>query len=242
MLPVIKAPTFSLKLPSNNQKVVYRPFQVKEEKILLIAQKSEDNEDQIRAIKQILTNCVIEPEDFNPDNVASFDIEYLFLKLRAKSVGETVKIKVLPQEREGLPPMDAEINIDELEPYFDPSHTNMIELDKNTKLKMKYPTLGELLNIQGGETDETALFTILRDSIDTIYMGEEVYESKDQTKEELDDFMDSFTSKQFAELQKFFQTLPTIKTEIEYKWVNPEDSKDVYTETVTVQGLTSFLS
>ena len=241
-LPRINTPTFSLELPSNKQKIIYRPFQVKEEKILLIAQKSDKVDDQIRAIKQIIKNCILEPEDFDVDSIASFDLEYIFLKLRAKSVGEIVKIKIIPQEREGLPPMPAEVNIDELSPYFDPDHTDMVTIDEKTQLKMKYPTVQDILQLDSKGDQERILFGILRDSIDVIYSDGEVYEAKDYSSTELDEFLDSFSSKQFEKVQKFFATLPKIRKEIVYTWTNPEDEKDTHTETVVLQGLMSFLS
>jgi hypothetical protein len=242
MLPKINAPTFSLKLPSNNQKIVYRPFQVKEEKILLIAQKSDNSEDQFRAIKQILKNCVIEPETFDPEEIASFDMEYLFLKLRAKSVGEIVTVNILPQDREDLPAMETTINIDELEPTFDKDHTDIIELSDSIRIKMKYPTVSDLSKIDSTNQQENILFDILRDCMEIIYVDGEAYQTKDHSKKELDEFIESFTSNQFANLQNFFTTLPKIKKDIVYKWVNPNDSNDKYEEKVTIQGLLSFLS
>ena len=242
MLPKINVPTFSLKLPSNNQKIVYRPFQVKEEKILLIAQKSENVEDQFRSIKQILKNCVVEPENFEPDNIASFDLEYMFLKLRSKSVGEIVKVNIVPQEREGLPAMPFEINIDELEPTFDKDHTDLITISDNIKIKMRYPTVSDLTKLEGNGDQDTALFDILRDSMEIIYVDDTAYQTSDHSQKELDEFIESLTSSQFASIQQFFVTLPKIQKEIEYKWVNPEDKNDVYTEKITLQGLISFLS
>lgn len=238
-LPKIKSPTFSLKLPSTGKKIIYRAFTVKEEKALLIAQKSESAEDQARTIKQIIHNCILEPDDFDVDTLASFDIEYIFLKLRAKSVGEIVKLKVIPQEREGLPPMDVEVNIDELEPTFDPSHTDTIDLGEQLKIKMKYPTFETISHMEDEENDPLGIFIT---SIDTIYHGEEVYESKDYSRQEISEFLDDMRSDQLDKLKNFFTTLPKITKTFKYKWENPEDPTDKHEEDIVLQGLLSFLS
>lgn len=240
-LPKIKTPTFSVKLPSNNQKVIYRPFTVKEEKILLIAQESEENEDQLRAIKQIISNCILEPENLRVDQLASFDIEYLFLKLRAKSVGEIVKIQVSPQKRSDLPPMSFELNIDEIEPTFDPKHTSLIDIGEGIQIQMQYPTFEMITQLQNPES-LTEMFNLFQKSIVAIYEGDTVYETKDFSNAEVSEFIESLTSNQLVKLQDFFTTLPKLQKEITYEWVDPEDPNNKYTEKVVIEGLLNFLS
>lgn len=237
-LPKIKSPTFSLKLPSTGKKIIYRAFTVKEEKALLIAQKSEDPNEQVRTIKQIINNCIVEPSDFNVDTMASFDIEYFFLKLRAKSVGEIVKLKVIPQEREGLPPMDVEVNIDELEPTFDENHSDMIDLGDGIKIKMKYPTFDTIEQFDTNE-DPLAMFTA---SIQTIFQGNDTYESSDYSFDEMNSFLEDMSTPQLNALKEFFTSLPKITKTFHYTWTNPDDPKDKHEEDIVLQGLLSFLS
>lgn len=240
-LPKIKTPTFSLKLPSTDQKVIYRPFTVKEEKILLIAQESNDSDDQVRAIKQIINNCIIEPADIDINKLASFDIEYIFLKLRAKSVGEKVEIQVLPQKREGLPPMKTTIDIDKIEPHKDPKSNNIIDIGDGLKIQMQYPTFEVLMNLNDNKSMD-GLFDLFQKSMVAIYEGDTVYETKDFSQQEVQSFLEDLSSKQLLQLKTFFETLPKIRKEIEYKWINPDDSNDIYTENVVLEGLLSFLS
>lgn len=240
-LPKVQTPTFTLTLPSNKKKVTYRPFQVREEKILLIAQESDTVEDQMRAIKQVINNCILEPTDIDVEKLASYDIEYLFLKLRAKSVGEVVTIKVSPQGREGLPMVKREINIDELEPYFDPAHTDTIDIGGGLVVKMNYPTLEMLMKYGESEKPEE-LFNLFRDSIGSIIEGDTVYETQDFSLQEVEEFLESLSSNQLQKLRDFFTTLPKIKTTVHYKWTNPEDSNDTYSEDIEVEGLLNFLS
>lgn len=240
-LPKVQTPTFSLNLPSNGQKIVYRPFQVREEKMLLIAQQSNETDDQIRTIKQIIGNCIVEPSDIEVEKMASFDIEYLFLKLRAKSVGEIVEIKVIPQKRDNLPPMDMEINLDELEPTINPKHTNMIDIGGGIQIQMQYPTF-EMVTQLSNTNDTESLFNLFQESMTAIYEGDEVYETKDFSNKEVQEFLESLSSKQLVQLQEFFTTLPKIRKEIEYRWTNPDDPSDTHKETIVLEGLLSFLS
>jgi len=240
-LPKVKTPKFKITLPSNKQEIWFRPFQVKEEKMLLIAKQSDEADHQIQTVKQILQNCILEPEDFNVDDMASFDIEYLFLKLRAKSVGEVVNLKIIPQKRNGLPPMDTEINIDELEPTFDENHTNIIDLDDNMKVKMKYPTFGMLTRLSNLK-DYEMMFDLFADSMETIYDGDSSYDCRDYSKEEMMEFLEQLQSNQLLKIKEFFDTMPRIQKDIVYEWTNPEDEKDTHKETITLQGIMSFLS
>lgn len=240
-LPKVKTPTFKAILPSNKQEVWIRPFKVKEEKMLLIAQQSEDEEQQINTIKQIIQNCIVEPEDYNVDSLASFDIEYLFMKLRAKSVGEIVDLKLIPQQREGLPPMEVKLNLDELEPTYPEGHTDTIEIGDGLKAKMSYPTFGTIRKLNKlNNTD--MLFSVFAKSLEKLYDGEEVYDMKENTEEEIMEFLEQLQSKDLAKFKEFFDTMPRIEQTYHYSWTNPEDDSDTHEEDIVLRGILSFLS
>lgn len=240
-LPVVKTPTFRITLPSTKKEILIRPFTVKEEKMLLIAQQGEDEQQQISTIKQIIQNCIVEPEDYDVDSLASFDIEYVFVKLRAKSVGEIVNLKILPQQREGLPPMDVELNIDELEPIFPDDHTDLIEIADGMKVKMKYPTFGTVRKLHKMNNTEV-LFNVFAECMDKIYDGDEVYDTKDSTEKETQDFLEQLQSKDLAKFKNFFDTMPRMEKTFDYEWTNPEDETDIHKESVVLRGILSFLS
>lgn len=240
-LPKVKTPTFNLVLPSNGQKVRYRPFQVKEEKILLVAQQSDDRSEQIDAVKTIINNCIVEPEDFDVTQLASFDIEFIFLKLRAKSVGEIVELQITPQEREGLPPQKVKVNIDDIEPTFDPKHKKVIKIDDQFSVEMKYPTFELITKLDNASENPEELFDLFCRCMKTIYNGEEAYDLADFTREEAREWLDELTASQLQELQTFFQTIPRIRKDLEYSWTS-EDGTDSHEETITVVGLLNFLS
>lgn len=239
-LPKIKTPTFTLKLPSNNKKIVYRPFTVKEEKMLLIAQQSDQDEDRVRTIKHVLQNCIVEPDDFPVSEMASFDIEYFFLKLRAKSVGEVIDIKVYPRERDDLPPKNVKINIDEIEPYIDESHNKLVKIDDNIKMQMRYPRFEDISNIQD-TSNMSNVFELFVKCVDTIYEGDTAYPASDHSREEIDEFLDQLSAPQLQEIQHFFYTMPKIKTFVDYKWKS-EDGNDSHEERIEIEGLMNFLS
>ena len=240
-LPKLQSVTFELEIPSTKEKITYRPFTVKEEKILLIAQRSDESKDQINAVKQIITNCIIIPELYDVNKLASFDIEYLFLKLRAKSVGETVEIEITPRNREGMPGQKIEINIDQIEPTFTESHTDTMDLGSGVRVKMKYPTFEVIAKFSDSDDEESAL-EIFGECIKTIYQDEESYEASDYSKAELDEFVESMSAQQAQILQRFFETLPKIAYNTKYEWTNPDDLNDTYEEDIEITGLISFLS
>lgn len=240
-LPKIQTPVFELTLPSDDTIIKYRPFTVKEEKILLIAQKSNSNKDQIGAVKQIINNCIIEPDNILVDDLAAFDIEYIFLKLRAKSVGEVVTISIGPKNRDDLPPMKVEINIDEIEPTKNKTKNEPIDLGDGHSIKMKFPTFKMLESVED-TADHTQFLKLFADCIETLYTDEETYEMKDYSIKEREEFLDSMSSKQLQMLQIFFNDLPKIRKEVTYKYVNPDDSNDTYEEEVVIEGIINFLS
>ena len=240
-LPKLQSVTFELELPSTKEKITYRPFTVKEEKILLISQRSDESKDQINAVKQIINNCVVIPEIFDVNKLASFDIEYIFLRLREKSVGEMIKVELSPQHRDGLPSKTVEINLTNINPIYNESHIDTIDIGDNIKVKMKYPTFDVIAKFSDVDADENAL-EIFTECIQTIYQGEESYETSDYSKQELNEFVESMSAQQAQALQHFFETLPRIAHTVKYKWVNPEDSNDIYEEDIEITGLLNFLS
>lgn len=240
-LPKIDVPNFKLTLPSNKQQIRFRPFTVKEEKLLLIGMQSNEESEQIETVKQIIQNCIIEPENFDVDSLAFFDIEYLFIKLRAKSVGEIIKLKLTPQKRKDLPQMEVELNLEELEPIASEDHTNVLKITDEVTIKMRYPTFS-LIRALSGTVEISDLFTIFSESIDKIYSGDEVFDHSTSTDEELQSFLETLPSKDFKKLQNFFNTMPHLEKKFEYEWTNPEDSNDTHKETIVLRGIMSFLS
>ncbi len=241
-LPKLQSLSFELEIPSTKEKITYRPFTVREEKILLISQRSNESKDQINAVKQIITNCITVPNTYDVDKLASFDIEYIFLKLRAKSVGEVVSVEVSPRNRKGLPAKRVDINIDQVEPTYNESHTDTIDIGDDVRVKMKYPTFEIITKFSDTDDEEENGLEIFGECIQTIYQGEESYETTDYSKEELNEFVDSMSSQQAQKIQDFFETSPKISHTIKYEWVNPKDLSDTYEEDIEITGLLNFLS
>ena len=217
-LPVLTHPTFELEIPSTKEKITCRPFLVKEEKILLLAQESGNPNDMIKAVKQIMTNCIIEGT-MDVGNAPTFDIEFIFLRLRANSVGQTSKFTIIDEETSEE--IVNEVDLNAVEVQFNKDHTPNVKLNNDVNLTMRYPTYKSLeLMAKTGETDMTteATFDMIKSCIDKIYVGdEEVHELKDYSKKEVNDFIDSFTSENFRDVQAFFDTMPKLEHTIEYK-------------------------
>jgi len=238
-LPKIQTPIFETKLLSNGKVIEYRQFLVKEQKILLMASESKDEKDTIKAVKQVLNNCIITP-DIDIDNLPIFDIEYLFLQLRARSVGETAKLKYKCNNLIGDDKqvcgnvVKIFVNLLEIEPTFDPSHSNDIKLSEKLGVVMKYPTftMVEKLNIKT-EVDMLNVISVL---IDYIYDEDQIYYAKDSTKEELEDFVDGMSQDDIEKIRKFFNTMPRIKKDVEFKCKSCG-----YAETMHLEGIQSFL-
>ena len=230
VLPVINTPTYTLAIPSTKEEITYRPFLVKEEKILLIAMETGGEGDLINALKQIVNNCVENELDLN--KLATFELEYIFLKLRAKSVGEVATINVTcPDDNETQVPI--EVNLEEVEVTFPEDHSNRVELTDTIGLTMKYPDFS--LALVTGETNTEYLFKMIRGCIAQITEGETVHERVDFNDEELDTFLDSLNSKQLEGVQKFFETMPKLRHEIMV--TNPKTKKE---SKVTLEGLDAF--
>jgi len=219
-LPKIEVPTYELTLPSTDLKVKYRPFLVKEEKILFIALESNNNTNIVNAIKDIVNTCTF--NSISISNLPVFDLEYIFLNIRAKSVGEVAKFKVLCNDDKKTY-VDVEIDLTKVEVQVDEKHTNKIIIDKNKNLGMvlRYPTIND---VELGENVSTlkveSVFKILANCIDHIFEGDKIYPAKDISKEELQEFLESLPQDNFNDIRDFFDTMPKLKHKIEV--LNPK--------------------
>ena len=220
-LPKIQHPTFELTVPSSKQKIRYRPFLVKEEKVLLLAQESNELKDMIVAVKQIINNCIVEGE-ININELPSFDIEYIFLRLRANSVSDVSKLRFTDPETGK--DTDVEVDLKEVEITWDDTHTNSVQITNDIVLEMKYPTYDNLMEIEFDMQSATkSTMAMIKTCVDKIYSGpegEQVSEFKDHTDKEIDEFIDSLTTENFADIQHFFNTMPTLEHTIDYKLGN----------------------
>ena len=219
-IPVIQHPTFELTVPSTGKKLIYRPFLVKEEKILLLSQAADKLDDLIRSVKQIINNCIIKG-DINVDASPTFDIEYIFLKLRAHSVNDLAKFSIPDEETKKS--IDIEFDLKDVEIHRTEGHNNIIDLNNNVKLEMKYPTYDSISKFGQGDGGEAvkATFDMIKVCIDKVVVGDgedqEVHEFKDYSEQEVDAFVDSLTSQSFRDVQNFFDTMPRLEHTIEYK-------------------------
>ena len=214
-LPKIDTPTYELTLPSTDIKVKYRPFLVKEEKLLLMALESGDDETMLSSIKTIINNCAHEEEKIDVDALPLFDLELWFLHLRAKSVGEVVdlvfKCKACEAENEHS------LNIDDVNLFISKDHENLIQLTDNIKIQMKYPNVRQFASFENEDKPTEKLFNLVKDCIECIIDGEEVYEAKLQTKKELEEFIYSLNQQQFKKIINFFDTMPKLRHLVTYK-------------------------
>ena len=238
-LPKISTPTYELVLPSTNKKVKYRPFLVKEEKILIMALESEDQKQITNAIKSVLADCIL-TRGVKVDKMATFDIEYLFLNVRGKSVGETVEVNVTCPD-DGKTTVEMEIDIDSIKIQKDPNHSNIVELDDNLSIQMNYPSLDQFietnfdLNDTKNQVDQS--LHVIMSCINQVYNSEESWSAADCTKKELKEFVESMNSKQFKDIEAFFETMPKLSHNV--KVINPETKVE---SEVVIEGLASFFS
>ena len=231
-LPVINTPTYELTVPSTKEKITYRPFLVKEEKILLTAMETGGEQDMVLALKQIVNNCLLSEIDI--DHLATFDLEYIFLNLRSKSVGEVATVNITcPDDEETQVPV--EIPLDEVEVTFPEGHSNKVELTDTIGLTMKYPDF--TLASETRETNTEYLFDMIKGCIAQITEGETVHERVDFNEKELDTFLDSLSTKQLEGVQNFFETMPKLRHEITV--TNPKTKKE---NKVTLEGLDAFFA
>ena len=238
-LPKISAPTYELVLPSSGRKVKYRPFLVKEEKILVIALESEDTKQITNAIKTVISNCILS-KGIRIEKLATFDIEYLFLNVRAKSVGETVDVNVTCPD-DGVTQVPLQIDIDSIKVQKNEKHTNIIKLDDNLSLQMNYPSLTQFIEsnfeLAGVDSDLEKSLDVIMSCIGQVYNEEESWDASECTKKELKDFVEQMNSKQFKEIETFFDTMPKLSHKIKVK--NPETEVE---SDVVLEGLASFFS
>jgi hypothetical protein len=235
-LPKLVVPEYELQLPSSKETVKYRPFLVKEEKILLVAMETGEEKDMINAVKSIIKNCT--NLKTRVDNLATFDIEYLFLKIRSKSVGEVSTVMVTCPD-DGETQVQVEIPLENIEIIWPENHTKTIELTDTIGIEMNYPALDTFvkLNFTGDNITVDNIFDLAVTCIDKIYDGEEVYEAKNCTKKELLEFLDGMKSDQFQKLQGFFSEMPKLEYDVEVE--NPNTG---VTSTVKLEGLGSFFA
>jgi hypothetical protein len=236
-LPKIATPQYTLTIPSTKKEIKYRPFLVKEEKTLIIAMESEDPKQIADAVKTIIGNCIL-TRGVKVEELAIFDIEYLFLNIRGKSVGESVEvILTCPDDNQTQIPVS--INIDEIQVDFPEEHSRDIKLDEKLTLRMKYPSIVEFIknNFTSDKISVEDTFDVIYSCIEQIYNEEESWSAKDATKKELKEFTENLTSQQFKQLEKFFETMPKLSHTIKVKNPNTEVESEVVFE-----GLSSFFA
>lgn len=235
-LPKIATPTYELEIPSLKKTVKYRPFLVKEEKILIIAMESEDPKQIAEALKSVIGNCIL-TRGIKIEQLSIFDIEYLFLNIRGKSVGEEVDV-LLTCPDDGTTQVPVSINLDEIDVIIKPEHSRDIKLDDTLTLRMKYPSMQEFVNtnfVGNNETNVDDTFNMIISCIEQIYNEEESWSASDVTKKELNEFIEQLTSSQFKEVEKFFETMPKLSHTVKIKNPNTGVESDI-----VLEGLTSF--
>tara|TARA_Y100001970_G_scaffold74978_1_gene95027 strand:+ start:1714 stop:2433 length:720 start_codon:yes stop_codon:yes gene_type:complete len=235
-LPKIATPTYELELPSTGQTIQYRPFLVKEEKLLVLALEGEDVKEITTAIKNVIKSC-IQTKGIKVDTLPTFDIEYLFLNIRGKSVGEELEVKLLcPDDNETYVPVT--IPIDEIGILKTENHTNKIKLDDSLVMEMKYPSLAEFIKNNFDFNNDATMdqsFDLITSCVDKIYNAEEVWTAADCTKKEINSFLEQMNSSQFKEIETFFETMPKLSHTVKVK--NPKTKVE---STIVLEGLSSF--
>ena len=237
-LPKIATPTYELELPSTGKTVQYRPFLVKEEKLLVIALESEDTKQITTAIKAVIKAC-IKTRGVKVEALPTFDNEYLFLNIRGKSVGENLDVNIIcPDDKETE--VKVNINLDDIKCHKNEGHTNKIKLDDNLMMEMKYPSLDEFIKSNFDLDEKNQMdqsFDLIAQCIDKIYSEEEVWAAEDCTKKEMSDFLESMNSSQFKEIETFFETMPKLSHTL--KVTNPKTKVE---SEVVLEGLASFFA
>ena len=237
-LPKIATPTYELELPSTGQSINYRPFLVKEEKLLVLALETEDTKQITTAIKNVLKNCVL-TKGVKVDQLPTFDIEFLFLNIRGKSVGEEIEVNIIcPDDEETQVPVT--INLDDIGIQKNDTHSNQIKLDKDLMMELKYPSLEQFIKNNFDFDDANAMdqsFDLIAACIDKIYTADEVWAVADCTKKEVKEFLEQMNSSQFKEIEKFFETMPKLSHTV--KVTNP---KTKVKSDVVLEGLASFFA
>jgi hypothetical protein len=237
-LPKISTPTYELELPSTEQSIKYRPFLVKEEKLLVIALESEDTKQITNAIKTVIKNCIL-TKDIKVENLPTFDIEFLFLNIRGKSVGEQVDVNIIcPDDNETN--VSVSINLDDIKVLKNEDHTNKIKVDPTIMMEMKYPSLEQFIKNNFDFNNQNAMdqsFDLIASCIDKIYTEDEVWSTSDVTKKEVTEFLESMNSSQFKDIEKFFETMPKLSHKLQI--TNPKTKVE---SEVVLEGLASFFA
>ena len=237
-LPTIVTPTYELELPSTGKKIKYRPFLVKEEKLLVLALETEDTKQISTAIKTVLKNC-IQTRGVKVENLPTFDIEYLFLNIRGKSVGEEIEVNLISPD-DKVTEVPVSINIDDIKIQKSEDHDKKIKLDDTLIMEMKYPSLDQFIKSNfdfGDEVNMDQSFELIASCINKIYNEEEVWSTSDCTKKEVTDFLEQMNSMQFKEIEKFFETMPKLSHSVTF--TNPKTKVE---STVVLEGLSSFFA
>ena len=237
-LPTIATPTHELKLPSSNQKVKYRPFLVREEKILIIALESQDQDEITNSVKDTLKKCIL-TDGINVDDLPTFDIEYLFLNIRAKSIGEDIRLTVTCPD-DGETQVSTTVYVDEIKVTKPKNHKKDIVLDDKLTVRMKYPSLDQFIksNFQSDDDPHVVVdktFQVIADCIETVYTEEDAWEASDYSDQERLDFIEQLNSKQYKQMENFFATMPKLSHTIEV--VNPNTKKK---NKIVLEGLADF--
>ena len=237
-LPKIATPSYELELPSTGKTIEYRPFLVKEEKLLVIALESQDTKQITNAIKAVIRSCVL-TKSVKVEDLPTFDIEYLFLNIRGKSVGEDIDVKIICPDDEKTE-VNISVNLDDIQVEKSKDHSNKIKLDKNLMMELKYPSLNEFVksNFDPNDLNRSAMdqsFDLISTCIDKIYDQDEVWVAADCTKKEIKDFIESMNSAQFKQIENFFETMPKLSHTI--KVTNPKTKVE---SEVVLEGLASF--
>ena len=217
-LPKITTPTYEIKLLSFDQPIKYRPFLVKEEKLLLMALESKDDQTMLSAIKTIIDNCV-EGDKIDVDSLPLFDLEYWFLHLRANSVGSIIELK-FPCEKESCEGLtDISFNINEVELQKDPNHTDIIKITDDISIKMKYPNVKQFAKFESDDKPTEKMFDLIIDCVESVIQGDQIFETRLQTKKELEEFVLSLNASQFKDVVNFFETMPKLQHLVTYNCV-----------------------
>ena len=232
-LPKLDTPTYRLTLPSTREEIQYRPFLIKEQKLLMIAQESEDDQQIADAVTSIVKSCTLDKIDANL--VPMFDIEYIFLKIRGKSVGEKVQLNLTcPDDEKTTVPV--EVNLEDVSVQMVADHTNEIQITDQVKLFLKYPILSDMKGLMGDTNETSQIFNMLNKCVQEIHFGDQIFNRVDISDKEITEFIDQMTSEQFESITNFFNTMPKLRHVIMVK--NPKTQVE---SEVVVEGLASFL-
>ena len=232
-LPKLESPTYTLEVPSTGEKIKFRPFLVKEQKVLMLAEESKDDNQIYNAMETLITSCTFGKVDVKTVNL--FDVEYIFLQLRAKSVGEKVELNLLcPDDNETRVP--TEVDLTELDIDVGEGHTDKIPLTNNITMHMRYPTLDNIRTIEKKSGEVDSVFSILKSCIHEVHDGDTIYSRIDISDQDIDDFIDQFSTQQFEGVMKFFDTMPKVKMVVDVTNPNTKVKSQV-----VLEGMDSFL-